>query len=114
MIAALFRDLGRLIQFWWLNDRIRISPSEGRLLQIKPGDLLRFGERQAEIEGRSLVSKNDGFILCLNGRTWKGPVMLEIEVAVDGALSSILWREDDHDRLFSPEDCEVWPRHRMV
>ncbi len=37
-----FDRLVRLIRDWWRIDRVRISPREGRLLRLQPGDLLQL------------------------------------------------------------------------
>lgn len=37
-----FDRLVRLIRDWWQVDRVRISPREGRLLRLQPGDLLQL------------------------------------------------------------------------
>jgi hypothetical protein len=50
-IQSLVRDVVRLARSWWRVDRIRVSPREGRLLALLPGErLLVFGRPVVVIE----------------------------------------------------------------
>ena len=110
MIAHVCRDLGRLVSKWWMNDRIRVSPREGQLLRIEPGDVVLIGEVQMEVVTCSIFEKAAGSTLCLSCRTQTGSAELQFDIATPGKASSILWKNTDGCRLLSPRDFEVWPR----
>jgi hypothetical protein len=47
------RSILRLLQWWWIADRIRISPREGRLLRLNPGSFLLIAGEPARILERN-------------------------------------------------------------
>jgi hypothetical protein len=47
------RRLWRLLHCWWSADRIRISPSAGRLLRLGPGSVLVLAGEPVRVVGRS-------------------------------------------------------------
>ena len=57
---GLVRDLLRLLSRWWRVDRVRVSPTEGRLLRLEPPCILRIGDRVLEVVRRKVGQTPDG------------------------------------------------------
>ena len=114
MIGKLLRDVQLRMRSWWLHDRIRVSPLEGKLLRIHPGDLVQVGETQAQVTERSVVENTDGCTVSLNCWTSTGEVVLQVEMTSQGDVSAILWKEHDRWRELSLVELEVWLRHRVI
>ncbi len=55
MPNSIFQSLRHFFESWWLSDRIRASPSEGRLLRIRPGAILVINGVQAEVVSRRMT-----------------------------------------------------------
>ncbi|MCA9114622.1 MAG: hypothetical protein KDA79_06015 [Planctomycetaceae bacterium] len=47
-------ELVQLVRRWWRAGRIRISPREGELLQLRTGDIVEFDGRRLEVQSWSL------------------------------------------------------------
>ena len=54
-VARLCREMALLILRWWRAGRIRVSPREGELLRLQPGDLVLFGEHRLQVQRRRTV-----------------------------------------------------------
>ena len=57
---TILRALLRLLCSWWRVDRVRVSPTEGKLLRLEPPCMLRIGERVLEVVRRSVGQTPDG------------------------------------------------------
>ena len=109
-MSEMFQTLGRLVDLWWRSDRIRSSPSEGRLLRLKSGDLLQIGPIQAEVLTRSVIDSDSGSLLCLICDTANGSAELSIDLTAIGNTTSIVWKQGEELRQMSEVEIEVWPR----
>ncbi len=49
-----FMSLRDLAAAWWMTDRVRISPSSGRLLGLRPGDRFVFRGESFTVVARSV------------------------------------------------------------
>jgi hypothetical protein len=109
MIPKLLRSLVDLARSWWQADRVRASPSEGRLLRLAVGSVLRVrGEP-------SLVAKR-----CV-GHTACGPYVLYECEGIAGRSRLILrpiggtheitvhWITDGREEALSEEEVEAYP-----
>ncbi|WP_010588367.1 hypothetical protein [Schlesneria paludicola] len=115
MIVKLLRDAQTRMRSWWLHDRIRVSPLEGKLLRVQAGDLVQVGQAQAEVVERSVIDNPDGCTLSLACRTSSdqtpsGDALLQIELTPEGDISAILWKENDRWRELSSIEVEIWLR----
>ena len=45
---------------WWLSDRIRASPRDGKLLRIPVGACVRIGDTVARVTGRTIGENGAG------------------------------------------------------
>lgn len=88
----------RLLQWWWSCDRIRVSPREGRLLRLNPGDfLLIAGESACVLERR--VAQESVHYLC---DTAYGDCDLEV-----GANGDVIVRIGETERHLNHEQVET-------
>jgi hypothetical protein len=46
---ALVKKVADLLHSWWVGDRVRIAPTEGRLLRLQPPCLLLIGDQPARV-----------------------------------------------------------------
>lgn len=111
-MLKLLQDCHRVICVWWMSDRIRTSPSDGQLLRIKAGDLLTFGDLQAEVFMRTHREDATGHHLCLTCTTSAGAAELLIDLNLQGELIDIVWKHDGRSRQISTDDFQIWPRGR--
>jgi hypothetical protein len=109
MIHDFCRKLYQLIRLWWTGDRIRVSPVEGRLLRIQPGDLLSVAGIEVEVIDRFLIAES---YLCLICHTPQGTAELHVPVFSQAAPQEVLWIESGDERRLTAADVEVWPRGR--
>lgn len=115
MIGKLLRDAQSMMRSWWLHDRIRVSPLEGKLLRVQVGDLVQVGQTQAEVVERTVIDNGEGCTLSLACTTLSetalvGDAVLQIELTADGGISAILWKENERWRELSSIDVEIWLR----
>ena len=114
MIVQIVRDLFRAMRSWWRNDRIRASPREGRLLRLGPGDLIVFGDTEAEVLTRSVGINSSGPTLCLTCHTPSGLAELEVSLASAGRSAPMIWKSTEGRRLVTENEFEIWPRCRAL
>jgi hypothetical protein len=111
-MTQLVRRFVQIARTWWRQDRIRISPREGGLLNIQPGDLLSIGETQAEVQARSVLPDINGLTLCLDCCTASGLARLSINVTANGKPSALIWEEAHRRENVAEHDLEIWCRTR--
>ena len=110
MIRHVLREFWGLVRWWWTCDRIRVSPAEGRLLQIRPGDLLTVEITDAEVVHRSVNDGPEGRSLILNCCTNTGSAELHLTVSPKGQVSDLRWRDATGCRVLMATDIRVWSR----
>ena len=109
MIARLVKQVWQQARSWWRHDRIRVSPREGRLLRLQPGDLLQIDGLQVEVLSRSVEPT-----LRLVCQIDFGRAELTITQSPTGHPEIISWTTDTECRRLSEDEIEVWPRSRRV
>ena len=108
MPSPIFQTLHRIVRSWWLRDRIRVSPLEGRFLRIKPGAILVIGGIEAEVVSRSVTGTNLNSVICLNCETAAGSGELQFDITTASGPASILWKYAGECHSLDPDDIEVW------
>lgn len=101
----MYRDLCSLLGYWWSSDRIRVSPHEGQLLRIQPGDLLTVAGVDAQVVNRSLTTEHS---LCLTCQTEAGPA--ELHVPTPPNRGPVGWHTSGVCRMLTEDDILVWRR----
>lgn len=114
MIVQIVRDLYWAMRSWWRNDRIRASPREGRLWRLRPGDLVVFGDMEAEVLTRSVVDRPAGPALSLTCRTASGTAEFEVSLTSVGRSAVVVWKTADGSRPVSEDEMVIWPRSRVL
>ena len=110
MNRDVLRDLFHLVWQWWTGDRIRVSPVEGRLLRVLPGDILSVDGTDVEVVDRIVIAERT---LCLICRTQRGTAELYVPVFSKAGPQEIVWVRSGGERTLTTADIEVWPRgHR--
>jgi hypothetical protein len=105
------RKLWQWIRLWWTGDRIRVSPVEGRLLRVQPGDLLSVAGIDVEVIDRVLIAESS---LCLICHTAQGTAELHVPVFSNPEPPEVLWFESGREHRLNPADVDVWPRGRRT
>jgi len=104
----LLRDLFELFRSWWQVDRVRISPTEGRLLRLIPPCIISVNGRPVEVLRRSVSRKTSEPIVqydCLcEGRT----AQLLVTLREKGQTTSVVWFENGQGRDLSESDVEAY------
>ena len=112
MPSPIFQTLHRIVRSWWLRDRIRVSPSEGRFLRIRPEAILVIGGIEAEVVSRSVTGTNLNSVICLNCETAAGSGELQFDITTASGPASLLWKYEDKCHCLSSEEIEVWRKAR--
>lgn len=107
MMRQCMQDFRNLVTWWWTCDQIRVSPGEGRLLQILPGDLLTVGGVDAEVLDRRVTVEGS---LCLSCRTSAGSGELHVEVFPGQESPELVWLSSGIRHLLAAGDVQVWRR----
>ncbi|MEX0702523.1 MAG: hypothetical protein WD069_10555 [Planctomycetales bacterium] len=105
---TLFRELRRLFHAWWCVDRIRISPREGRLLVLRPGDMVSVKARTAEIRTRREQPDAVRPRVTYDCRTVDGSARLTIAASNTGEAVSIEWSEGSATISLDQADVEIF------
>jgi hypothetical protein len=105
MILEMYRDIRSLLAHWWSSDRIRVSPNDGQLLRLQPGDLLTVAGVDAEVLSRLLIA--DEF-LCLTCGTAAGPA--ELHIPIPPHRGPVGWSIAGVCRLLTEDEVQVWRR----
>ena len=108
MIAQVWRDLSQLVWSWWMRDRIRASPAEGRLLRIRSGDLLTVGGIDVEVLDRSITEGSTGPCVRLMCRVDARTAELHLTI-VEGGSSLFVWIDSGDSHQIAADDVQAWP-----
>lgn len=103
--ASLAADAASLFRTWWQKDRIRSSPSAGKLLRLASGAILSINGTTVEVERRDTYETTDGAVLKLRCRSNDA----ESDLWVTGTgLPTIVWCCDQGETRLDPSEIEVW------
>lgn len=110
MFRSTWQDFSEKIRTWWICDRIRVSPREGRLLRIQVGDLLTICGSDFEVIERSTVLSETGQLLQLTCRTESGFAMLVVEVNQHLIHQTATLTQFGIQQTIDADDVQIWPR----
>jgi hypothetical protein len=105
---SLLRCVGDLLRSWWQVDRIRVSPNAGRLLRLRPGNIVCIADRDIEVVSRSVSQSPSGPSICYRCRSADGSAQLCVTPIVCGAGERITWKEKAVERSLTADEVEVW------
>jgi hypothetical protein len=103
---ALFRSVQRLVNSWWQSDRIRVSPSAGRLLRLRPPCCLHVYGQYAEIVERAEPNGTLAVVYGCRTRAGSGTLMVRLDSATANAV--VEWHQDGRTVRLLAEDVEVF------
>jgi hypothetical protein len=96
-----------LLHLWWYADRIRASPSDGRLLQLEPACLLRIRGEPAQVTGRHVRPVGTGVEVVYRCSAARGD--FELVVSTGPGPSAVALRRGAHEYAISADEVEVFP-----
>jgi hypothetical protein len=103
---SLCRLLADALRVWWQQDRIRISPNEGRLLRLQIPCILTVNGNLVELTGRTVFRSSTGNYVVYRGVV-TGPGF-PCELAVWPEKNLVRWTDRGGTRSLDPGDVEVF------
>ena len=104
------RSLVRLVRSWWVVDRIRVSPREGRLLRLGCGTLLRIRDEWFEIESRTVTAGPGTLWVTYECTTPGRRTRLRVRADASRHASSALWYDRNETGEIDVTTVEVFER----
>lgn len=105
----LWLSVSALIRSWWRVDRIRISPTAGRLYRLDSRSILLVERRRVEIMGRTVGQTSAGGYVrydCLS--VYDGqPAELWVTPDPVAGTSTIKWITDGSERILDDWEVDV-------
>jgi len=104
-------NLAQLVVSWWQVDRIRTSPSAGRLLRLQPPCVVVVEDRPAEVLARTVsraASDSGRLTVTYDCRSALGACTLRLEVTPAGTIAAICWTADGTERRIEEDAVEVY------
>lgn len=108
MLHKLMLDLLRLLGSWWKVDRVRVSPTEGRLLRIEPPCCVVVESRPAEVVARTTGENAAGPFVVYDCVTARGDGRLLVVPHDCGRRLDVFWTEDGVRRSVDEANIEVY------
>ncbi len=102
------------IRSWWRVDRIRASPTEGRLLRLHPPCFVVIGGRSFEIAHRVVGQDSEGPFVDYNVSSPDGPGRLLVRLIVQTSQTVIRWIGPDGERSLEPCEVGVFESRSMI
>ncbi len=103
---SLCRLLADALRVWWQQDRIRISPNEGRLLRLQIPCILAVNGNLVELTGRTVCRSSTGNYVVYRGVATGS--QLPCELAVWPEQNVARWTDGGGTRSLDPGDVEVF------
>ena len=107
-LRGLFARVFRLLRSWWQADRVRISPSEGRLLSLPVPCILRIGGRYVQVRRRCTGMNADGPYVLYECIADTQPAQLIVSPCPAPRLQVVQWRCEGVGQALDPDDIEVF------
>ncbi len=103
---SLCRLLADALRIWWQQDRIRISPNEGRLLRLQIPCILAIDGNLIELTGRTVCRSSTGNYVVYRGVATGS--RFPCELAVEPEQNLVRWTDRGGTRSLDPGDVEVF------
>ncbi len=107
MPAGLWSQLRNLFRAWWRVDRIRISPREGRLVQLASPCYLEHGGEFWLVESRAVGTSSTGSYVTYRCSAEGRHAVLTVTPARTGR-EQVLWIVNGERLAVSADDFEVY------
>lgn len=104
----LLSKLSGWIRSWWRVDRVRVSPTEGRLLRLEPPCWLRVEGTLVEVFSRTVGETTGGPFVTYGCRSPAGPCTLSLDPRGQGRTAILRWEKDARKEELSSRQVEVF------
>lgn len=108
MLRSLCRAGLGLVVAWWRADRVRISPREGALLQLRPASLLIIGGRPVNVLCRQEVPNVGAPGIRYECRTEDGPACLDVRFYDNAGRLEICWTVSGRTEALREGQIEIF------
>lgn len=105
--GKLLADCAALIRSWWDVDRIRISPTEGKLLRLRIGSVIVVNRRSFEVVGHRADQLGSEVTITCDCRGVDGDSRLVI-VTNETAVCRLSWIDEHGELELDPLDVEIY------
>ena len=103
-LGRLAQAVWGLLRAWWKVDRIRVRPTEGRLLRLQPGCVISVEQRPVEIVGRHTEQSDASGTVAYDCNTADGTANLVVVSDGNGHCCQLAWIEGGGTRLLLEAD----------
>jgi hypothetical protein len=97
-----------LFSRWWLADRPRASPREGRLLRIQPAAILRIGNHMTEVLRRAVGEDESGPYVIYHCQSGNQASELYLKPLGSQGHCTLRWTQGDLVRELTEDEIEVF------
>lgn len=94
-LAAVIKTVGNLLADWWNRDRIRVSPTVGRLLSLQHGDRILLGGRLFHVQ--QVCAKSEAWFVSYTLVSETESALLKVKRDQNG-LATEGWLESQGNR----------------
>ena len=109
----LFQIVSNALRTWWLQDRIRVSPDEGRLLRLRPGDLLLVDGtflRIKAVAGDAVRLPTDGPVGSYDAFDESRDIPVKLSAKANQLTVICTPSDQDEPMSVSADAIEIYPR----
>ena len=110
LLCDLSRSLLDLLRAWWRVDRIRVAPSDGRLLRLRPNGFVTIGGGTFEIARRVVGQDAGGPFVIYECQATGISAQLIVRLAAESQQTAIRWIGSDGERRLDERDVSVFER----
>jgi hypothetical protein len=107
-LPSLSRALLDCLRAWWLVDRIRASPRDGRLLRLHPPCVIAIGGQIFEIAHRIVGQDAGGPFVVYDCHYPYGPAQLLVRLHAGCSRLLVRWIGPDGERSLDEEAISVF------
>lgn len=109
MIRKLLQSLSGLARAWWRVDRVRASPSEGRLLRLAAGSAIRVRGEPSLIATRRVGHTADGPYVVYECEGVAGRSRLLLRPIGGTHQVTVHWITDGNEEALSEDEVDAYP-----
>ncbi len=108
---SLTSHLAAAFRAWWGQDRVRVSPREGRLLRLRPPCIVTVDDEIVELTHRGVGRSRGDLYVTYTGVDVDGQTC---ELVVVPSQPNVTWRVGEQLRVVSEDDVQVFQRTVVV
>ena len=112
MLKKTIQSLADLLRSWWHVDRVRVSPSQGRLLRLGLRSVIQVGGESAVVLKRRVGHTAEGPYVVYECQCIAGPSELFVRPIGGTHHVTIRWVVNGKERTLSEGEIEAFPAPR--